>query len=467
MHANMLINGQPHKGVEPLDVINPASGQPFATVAIAGKRTVDEAIEAAVSAFPPWAKTPISKRQEALIAWADALASNAEGLATILTKEQGKPIAEARTEIAWAEGYLRHYATLQPSSETIVDSNEEHITLHRVPLGVVAGIVPWNFPILIAIWKAGPALLAGNTLVLKAAPTTPVATLTMGELIADIFPPGVLNILADDNEVGPYLTSHSDVAKIAFTGSSETGKKVMESASASLKRITLELGGNDPAVILPDVDVKATAARIFQSAFMNCGQVCLAVKRLYVHEDIYDEMCGELAMLAASAKMGNGLQDGVQIGPVQNAAQYIKIQEFLAKAHDAGQVIAGGEAVDSDGYFVSPTIVRDVDNGDAIVDEEQFGPILPIIKFSDPAEGMRKANEGDMGLGGSVWSADIGFASDLASQLEAGTCWVNQHINIGPHIPMAGAKSSGIGVEQGQQGLDEYTQVKVLNVART
>ncbi|MEO1420743.1 MAG: aldehyde dehydrogenase family protein [Pseudomonadota bacterium] len=466
MHVNMLIDGEEHKGVEPLDVINPATGRPFATVAIADEPTVDTALAAARSAFGKWSNTDINERQEMLVKWADRLEENAEMLASLLTQEQGKPLMEAQTEIAWSAGYLRHYATLSPSSETIVDDQNGLVELLRVPLGVVAAIVPWNFPILIAIWKLAPALLAGNTVVLKTSPTTPIATLSMGHLIAGLLPPGALNIIADDNDLGGYLTSHPAVAKVAFTGSSETGRKVMASAASTLKRLTLELGGNDAAIVMSDVDVVATAAKIFQSAFMNCGQVCLAIKRLYVHASIYEEMCEELARLAGEARVGNGLAEGVTLGPVHNRAQFDKITELLAKARSEGRVISGGTAIEADGFFVQPTIIRDVSNGDSIVDLEQFGPILPVIRFEDESEALAKANEGDMGLGGSVWSSDIGKASALARDMEAGTAWVNQHIAIGPHIPMAGAKSSGIGVEQGQPGLDEYTQIKVLNVAR-
>jgi len=466
MHLNMLINGEEHKGVEPLDIINPANGKPVATVAVASEAIVDMAIAAAKAAFGTWSQTPIEDRQAALVAWADLLAENAEMLANILTREQGKPLVESQTEIGWTEGYLRHYATLSPSTETILDTKEGLVELHRVPLGVVAAIVPWNFPILIAIWKLAPALLAGNTVVLKTAPTTPLATLAMGHLIAKLFPDGVINIIADDNDLGGYLTGHPDIAKIAFTGTSETGKKVMASASGSLKRLTLELGGNDAAIIMPDVDVKTTAEKVFQGAFLNCGQVCLAIKRLYVHADIYEEMCEELARQANGSKIGDGLEEGVTLGPVQNRKQFEKIKDYLERAKKEGRIIAGGNAIEGDGFFIQPTIARDVSNGDSIVDDEQFGPILPIICVSDADEALAKANEGNMGLGGSVWSANLSEASAMARRMQTGTAWVNQHIAIGPHIPMAGAKASGMGVEQGQQGLDEYTQVQVLNVAR-
>ncbi|MEM6496219.1 MAG: aldehyde dehydrogenase family protein [Pseudomonadota bacterium] len=466
MHVDMLINGQQVAGDRRMPVLNPATELPFATVTTATKDDVDSAVRSAQEAFKTWQNTTIEDRQARLVKWADALASHATSLADLLTEEQGKPVAEAQTEIAWSEGYLRHYATLAPEEHVIQDDDSGFIKLVRKPLGVVAAIVPWNFPILIAIWKLAPAVLAGNTVVLKTAPTTPLTTLTMGHIITDIFPPGVINIITDNNDLGAYLTEHPDIAKIGFTGSSATGRKVMSAASKSLKRLTLELGGNDAAIVLPDVNVEETADKIFQSAFLNCGQVCLAIKRVYVHEDIYSDVCDALAKRAKAAVIGDGREDGVQFGPVQNKTQFDKIQTYLDSIKQKGAILAGGQILDRAGYFVAPTIVADVNDGDSIVDEEQFGPILPIISYADTDDAIQQANASDLGLGASVWSNNVETATDIASRLEAGSCWVNQHINIGPNIPMAGAKSSGLGVEQGVEGLNEYTQIQVINVAR-
>lgn len=463
----LLIGGEWVDGAGVIDVINPATEEPFTTVAKASKKEAEDAIRAAKDAFPDWSETSVEKRQALLVRLADAVAENAEKLARLLTQEQGKPLAEAMGEIAWTEGYVRHFSTLKLENRVIQDDEDFFIELRRKPLGVVAGILPWNFPVLVACWKIAPALLAGNTIVLKPAPTTPVATLALGELCREIFPAGVVNIITDENELGPFLTSHPDIAKIGFTGSTATGKKIMASAADTLKRLTLELGGNDAGIILDDVNVPETAEKIFGAAFLNCGQVCLAVKRAYVHEKVYDEMAAELAKLAEGAVVGDGLEQGVSIGPIQNRQQYDKVAAFLENVPDSGKVAAGGVVEDRPGYFIRPTIVTGLADGDDIVDQEQFGPILPVIKFSDIDDVVERANASEYGLGGSVWSSDVKKATEIAGRIESGSVWVNQHINIGPHIPMAGCKQSGVGVEQSIEGLEEYTQVQVINIAKT
>ena len=462
----MLIGGRLVDGDHAMDVINPATEAVFATVACASERQADEAIEAAATAFPGWAEVPLAERQAKVSQLADAIVANADRLARALTQEQGKPLAEAQGEIAWAEGYLRHYATLEIAERTIQDDAAGLVQVRRKPLGVVAGIIAWNFPLLVACWKIGPAVIAGNTIVLKPAPTTPVTALMLGELCRDIFPAGVVNIITDANDLGGYLTADPRIAKVGFTGSTATGKKIMASAADGLKRLTLELGGNDPGIVLDDVDVRETAQGIFNAAFLNCGQVCLAIKRAYVHDSIYDAMCEELARLAEAAVVDDGLAQGAQIGPIQNKAQYEKVKAFLDSARRDGTIVAGGEVIDRAGYFLRPTIVLDVTDGDAIVDEEQFGPILPVIRYSDIDDVVARANASPYGLGASVWSRDVDRAVTVANRIESGSVWVNQHVAIGPHIPMAGVKSSGLGVEQSEEGLAEYTQLSVINVAR-
>ena len=462
----LLINGELVEGDTSLDIINPATGEAFTTVARASVAQADEAIAAAKAAAPLWAATPMVDRRKAVLALADAIAARSDEIARVMTAEQGKPLAEAQGELAWTDGYLRHYCTLDLPDRIIQDDESGYIEVRHMPLGVVVGIIAWNFPLLVACWKIGPAVLAGNTIVLKPAPTTPATALLLGEICKDIFPAGVINIIADDNDLGPHLTAHPDVAKVGFTGSTATGKRIMASGADTLKRVTLELGGNDPAIVLGDVDVKATAQSIFNNAFLNNGQVCLAIKRAYVHDDIYDAMCSELAMLAEAAIVDDGSKQGTQIGPIQNKAQFEKIKGFLETARRDGKIIAGGTVMDRGGYFVRPTIVRDVSDGDQIVDEEQFGPILPVIRFADVDDVIRRANASEMGLGGSVWSKDVAKATAIAGRIESGQVWVNQHIAIGPHIPMAGFKASGLGVEQSVEGFAEYTQVQVINIAR-
>ncbi len=466
MDYKLLINGELRNGDLTMDVVNPATEEIFAIVARASKEQANEAVEAAKNAFPIWAETPLAERQARVKALADAIAARADDLARVLTGEQGKPIAEARGEVEWAAGYLGHYSSLSLDNKIIQDDEACRIEARREPLGVIAGIVPWNFPLLIACWKIGPAVLAGNTIVVKPSPTTPATTLLLGEICKEIFPAGVVNIITDANDLGPLLTSHPDVAKVTFTGSTATGRKIAASSADTLKRITLELGGNDAAIVLEDVDVKEAASKIYGGAFLNAGQVCMAIKRAYVHENIYQDMCDELSNLASQAIVDEGTKQGTTQGPMQNKMQYEKVKNLIEAARREGTIVAGGNVPDRRGYFIEPTIVKDVEDGHSIVDEEQFGPILPLIKFSDVEDVIKRANASDYGLGASVWAADISKACDIANQIESGTVWVNQHTNIGPHIPMAGYRQSGIGVEQAQEGLEEFTQMKVVNIAR-
>lgn len=463
---NLLIGGTLVAGDMTMDVINPATGEPFATAPRASVAQADAAIAAAKAAVPGWAAVPWADRQAKLIELANAIAARKDEIARVLTMEQGKPLAEAQGELAWTDGYLRHYATLELPDRIIQDDEAGYIAVKHRPLGVVVGIIAWNFPLLVACWKIGPAVLAGNAIVLKPAPTTPLCALILGEICRDVFPAGVVNVIADANDLGPHLTAHPDVAKVGFTGSTATGKRIAASGADTLKRVTLELGGNDPAIVLEDVDVRETAQAIFGNAFLNNGQVCLAIKRAYIHADIYDAMCGELVQLAQAAVVDDGLQQGTQIGPIQNKAQFEKVKGFLESARAEGTIVAGGQAMERAGYFISPTIVRDVTDGDRIVDEEQFGPILPLVKFDNIEDVIARANASEYGLGGSVWSKDIGRAADIAARIESGQVWVNQHIAIGPHIPMAGFKNSGLGVEQSVEGLAEYTQTQVVNIKR-
>jgi len=465
-HYQMLIDGQRVDSTRHIEVINPATGEVFAQVPHASVADADAAIAAAKAAQPAWAARPIGERRAALNALADAIAARKDELARLLTLEQGKPLPEAQGELAWTEGYLRHYATLELPDRVIQDDDAGYIAVRHQPLGVVVGIIAWNFPLLVACWKIGPAVLAGNAIVLKPAPTTPVTALVLGEICQEVFPAGVVNVITDANDLGPHLTAHRDVAKVGFTGSTATGKRIAANSADTLKRLTLELGGNDAAIVLADVDVRATAEAIFGGAFLNCGQVCLAIKRAYVHADIYDAMCTELARLAEQAVVGDGLEQGTRIGPIQNAAQYEKVKGFLEAARAEGVIIAGGKAMERAGYFIEPTIVRDVTDGAKIVDEEQFGPILPVIRFDDVDDVIARANAGDYGLGGSVWSSDVDRAAAIAARIEAGQVWVNQHVAIGPHIPMAGFKQSGLGAEQSIEGLAEYTQLQVINIKR-
>ena len=461
----LLIDGKMVPGAASLDVINPATEQLAGTCSRASESQLDEAIEAASSAQVAWAATPIEERRAAVLKVAEIAAAHAPELGAILTSEQGKPLPEAVAEAYGFSMFTQHFAAMEMPVEVLEDSETRRVEVHRTPLGVVGAIIPWNFPLILLGFKLGPALISGNTLVVKPAPTTPLSTLRLAELIKDALPPGVLNVIADANDLGSKISAHPKIRKVSFTGSTATGMKVMSSASSTLKRITLEMGGNDAGLFLPDLDPKEIAPKIFDAAFGNNGQICIALKRAYVHEDIYDDVCDELAAIAKSKKIGDGTEEGVELGPLQNKAQYEKVQAIIADAAEKGTIIAGGGVPDRPGYFIEPTIVRDIAEGARLVDEEQFGPALPVIKYSDPEEALARINRSSDGLGGSVWSSDAERARELAIRIDSGTVWVNKHADLDPSIPFSGAKQSGIGTELGQEGFEEFTQRRVINIS--
>ena len=462
----LLINGQLVPGAATLDVINPATGKPLTTCARADKAQLDAAVTAAKNAFPAWSSTPIGQRREALLKIADALSARSAEFARLLTEEQGKPLAFATGEIAGSVAMIRAFAAMDLPIKVLRETDRERIVQQHAPLGVVAAITPWNFPVILLMIKVAPALLAGNTVVAKPAPTTPLTTLLFGELCTQYLPAGVFNVIVDQNDLGGLLTQHPDVAKVAFTGSTATGKKVMASVSGTIKRLTLELGGNDAAIVLDDVNVKDVAAKIFQGAMVNSGQVCLAIKRVYVPDSLYEAMCTELAELARQVVVGDGLDADTQMGPLQNKVQFEKVKEFLEDARAHGKIIAGGQVLERDGYFIAPTIVRDIPDDARLVQEEQFGPVLPVLKYSSLDDAIVRANGTQYGLGGTVWGSDTKRAFEVAQRIASGTVWVNKHLELPPDIPFGGAKQSGFGTEMGQEGLEEFTQSRIINIAK-
>jgi acyl-CoA reductase-like NAD-dependent aldehyde dehydrogenase len=462
----LLINGRLVAGAMTLDVINPATGRSLARCARADKAQLDAAVAAAKLAFPAWSAAPIQARRQALLRIAAALEARGAEFARLLTQEQGKPLAAAAHEVGGSVAMIRAFAAMDLPVKILRDNASERIVQQRAPLGVVAAITPWNFPLMLLMIKLAPALLAGNTVVAKPAPTTPLTTLLFGELCALLLPPGVLNVIVDQNDLGGILTQHPDVVKVAFTGSTATGRKVMASVAGTIKRLTLELGGNDAAIVLDDVDVKAVAAKVFQGAMINSGQVCLAIKRVYVPDSMYEAMCAELARLANATVLGDGLDAATQMGPVQNKTQFEKVKEFLVDARTHGKVIAGGMALDRDGYFIAPTIVRDIADDARLVREEQFGPVLPVLRYSSLDDAIARANATEYGLGGTVWGADSKRAYEVAQRMTSGTVWVNKHLELPPDIPFGGAKQSGFGTEMGQEGLEEFTQSRIINMAK-
>src|ERR1700756_1412353 len=356
----LLIDGQMAPGDLTMPVLNPATEEVLAQCPRASKDQLEKAVAAAKAAFPAWAATPIEERRKLVIQMAEAIEANSGELARLLTSEQGKPLADATGEVLGMAAFFRYLGSLELPMRVIEESGDRRVEAHRRPLGVVGAIIPWNYPLLILSFKLPSALLAGNTLVVKPAPTTPLATLRFAELIKDILPKGVLNFIADANDLGDHMTKHPDIRKISFTGSSATGQKVMASAAQTLKRLTLELGGNDAGIVLDDVDPKEVAPKLFAGATMNSGQVCLAIKRLYVHDSMYDEMCEELGKLATATVLDDGMKQGTQMGPMQNKAQFEKVQGFLDEARRHGKIVAGGEVLRRKGYFIAPTIVRDI-----------------------------------------------------------------------------------------------------------
>jgi acyl-CoA reductase-like NAD-dependent aldehyde dehydrogenase len=460
----MTINGKPVGSKLTLPVINPATEQVIAQCPRADITILNAAVQAAKVAFPAWSALTMAQRREKLLACAAATMANASEIAQLITAEQGKPLAHAQGEVEGSVYMMQAMASLDLVDKVVSEDAGGKFIEHRSPLGVVAAITPWNYPISLITVKSIPALLAGNTLVAKPAPTTPLSTLRFVEIFNQHLPPGVFNVIVDNNDLGSELTSHPDVAKVSFTGSTVTGKKVMASAAASLKRVTLELGGNDPAIVLDDVDPKTVARQLFDGAMINTGQVCLAIKRAYVPDSKYDAVCTELARLADAAIVGDGTKPDTQFGPIQNAKQYERVQGLLEAAGREGKIIAGGK-VAGPGYFVRPTIVRDVTDDARIVREEQFGPILPVLRYTDLDDAISRANDTDYGLGATVWSTNPKRAAEVAMKIKSGVVWVNSHMNITPMIAMGGAKQSGMGLELGQEGLTEFTQRHLIYAA--
>lgn len=465
----LIINGKKVFSSNTFSVLNPANEEVIAECPIASKGQLDEAVSAASIAFKTWSAEPDNIKAEACGNISAAITEYAEELAHLLTLEQGKPLngAGSRFELGGAAGWAGYTSSLSLPVKTIQDDDSARILQTRKPIGVVGSILPWNWPLMIGVWHVLPAIRSGNTVVMKPSPYTPLSTLRMAEIMNECLPPGVLNCVSGEDELGQWMTEHSGIQKIIFTGSIPTGKRVMSSSSATLKRLTLELGGNDAGIVLDDVDPAAVAPGIIEGAFLNNGQTCAALKRLYVHESVHDELCEKLAEVANAVPMGNGLNEENLQGPIQNKMQYDKVVGLYEDAKEkGGKVLCGGDIPDEPGYFMSYTLMTNVTDGMRIVDEEQFGPLLPIIKYSDINEVLEKANGLETGLGGSVWSSDIERAAEIAAKLECGTAWVNQHGPIAPNVPFGGVKCSGIGVEFAEEGLHEYTTIQVVNVAK-
>lgn len=466
-HFKLVIAGKAAEVARHADVLNPSTGEVVGQMPIATAADVELAIASAKASFPAWAAKTSAERAESLSAIAANIEAKSEELARLLTLEQGKPLCGlgSRFEIGGAVAWTRYTASLDLPVEVLQDTPEGRVELHRKPIGVVASITPWNWPVMIACWHIMPAIRTGNTVVIKPSPFTPLSTIRLVEIINEVLPPGVVNIVTGENDLGAVLTTHPDIGKVVFTGSTPTGRKVMASAAATLKRLTLELGGNDAGIVLPDADPKAIAEGLFWGAFINNGQTCAALKRLYVHDSIYEQVCEALAAYASKVKVGDGLAEDSVLGPLQNRMQFDIVSAYVRDAIEkGGRVLTGGAAGEGPGYFYPVTLIADIDHGADLVDKEQFGPALPIIHYTDLDDVIARANDNPAGLGGSVWSSDLDKAKAVATRLECGSVWINRHGAIQPNAPFGGVKQSGVGVEFGVEGLKELTTTQSVFV---
>jgi len=466
MTYKMLIDGRLVGGAVDAEVINPATRQPFASAPRADATLANKAVAAATAAFATWSRLGYEKRRPYLEKFAEALKERKLELSRLLTLEQGKPLREAELEIQRTIDVVRYSASAVLQDRILRDNGQETIVAQRYPQGVVAAITPWNFPVGLLAYKLAPALITGNTVIAKPAPTTPLTTLLLGEIAAEIFPAGVFQTLADRNDIGPLLTEHPQVAHVSFTGSTATGRQVMRSAAGTLKRFTLELGGNDVSLVLDDADLDKVAPAVFNAAMTNAGQVCYATKRVYAPSVLYDELVDRLSVLADGAIVGDGLEQGTTIGPIQNEAQYNKVISILDDTRTRGSITAGGRLGDGEGYFVRPTIVRDIDHQTRLVREEQFGPVLPIMSYEDIHEVLARVNDSEYGLGGAVWTSDVDRGISVAGRIESGTVWVNRHRVLPFDVPFGGAKQSGMGLQNGVEGMEDFTQLRIVNAGR-
>lgn len=465
MSYSLLIDGRKVQGSGRIEVIDPATGDVFDSAPRADQPQALEAIRAASKAGKQWAALGYAGRKPYLHAFASAIEARAGELASVLNRERGGPMAECLREVAVTAAALRYFAEQYLPDKVLRHNSTERIIEQHYPQGVVAAIMPWNRPITLLSFKLGPALITGNTVIAKPAPTTPLSTLLIGEIAADILPAGVFQTLVDQNDLGPLLTSHPDIAHVSFTGSTATGKKVLAGAAQTLKRFTLELGGNDVAIILDDADLDVVIPKIFQAAMINAGQVCYATKRVYAPRHMLNEVARLLGEQADQAKLGDGLDPAHQIGPLQNRTQFEKVLALIEETRSEGTLVTGGKVLLGGGYFITPAIVRDLRDDARLVREEQFGPVLPVLPYDDLESVIARANDSEYGLGGSIWTSDVERGIQLASRIESGTVWVNRHMSLPFDVAFGGAKQSGIGLQNGTQGMEDFTQRRIVNVA--
>ncbi|MEJ5997839.1 aldehyde dehydrogenase family protein [Corynebacterium sp. H130] len=448
------------------EIHNPATGELLGVCPENTVEDVNAAIERAKGAQKDFAKLSDQERCELLMKCADAVEAHAEDLAQLLTREQGKPLngPNARFEVGACVGWLRATASFESPDYVAVDADVKATVTYR-PLGVVGAIGPWNWPMMITIWQIAPALRMGNAVVVKPSEYTPLSVLALIKVLNEVLPTDILQTVTGAGEIGAALTAHQGVDKLMFTGSTATGKKIAQASGDNLTRLTLELGGNDAGIVLDDADAAAIAGDLFWGAFINTGQTCAAMKRLYVPESLYDAVCEALLQVVAASPMGVGTEEDNVLGPLQNKQQFDIVDGLVKKAVESGARVLTGANPDYDapGYFYPATLVADIDPQNPLVTEEQFGPALPIIKYTDLDWAIEQANSLDVGLGSSVWSSNRERALEVATKLEAGTTWINAHGAVDPRVPFGGIKSSGYGVEFGTEGLKGLAYPHIIN----
>jgi succinate-semialdehyde dehydrogenase/glutarate-semialdehyde dehydrogenase len=475
-HPGAFIDAGPHTNTgDPLPVTNPADGQVFAELPGATAGDVDAAVGSATSAFAEWSALAVSKRGEILRRAAHHLEEHLAELIPVLTREQGKTLRDSRIELTKAVDTLIHYVGLSKALRGAhtpgLDPGVDGIVLRR-PLGVVGAIVPWNFPTTLLCNKLAPALIAGNTVVAKPAGTTPLTTLRFCELLSEGgLPPGVFNVVTGSGSAaGEALVTHPLVRKVAFTGSTPVGERIMQLCASGVKRVTLELGGSDPMIICDDADLKAAASAASMGRFYNCGQACLAIKRVYVFDSVADEVIEQIAAKASRLKIGPGDAEGVQMGPMHTAAGRSEMSDQVSRTLEAGgSLLTGGGPPDepelADGFFYQPTVVVDPPHDSPMAVEEVFGPALPIWRVADLEEAITRANASQFGLGSSVWTRSLSRAREAAGRIEAGYTWINSRTKVYDELPFGGWKASGYGKEHGIEAFDYYTESKAVVIA--